>query len=340
MAWLGGVQAQDYGAAKWAVGLRLPEGATDSSIEEALTAGAILRTHALRGTWQLVSPADIRWMLALVSPRVIARFATRHRQLELDEATFRRSNTAIERSLRQGHDLTREEIAAVLNRTRISTVGQRLAHLIARAELDGVICSGPRRGKKGTYALVDQRAPTSPRALSRDEALAELARRYFRSRGPATIADFTWWSGLPPSDARAGLESVRAGLVSDVVDGRTYWASDEPARRSRSPAAYLLPAFDEYLVAYRHRDAVLDPTHVKHLNAGGGLLGPCVVVDGRVIGTWRRSLERSTVTVELNLFDKPRRTLGSAVSAAAVRYAAFLGPEARIATVLSEVPRQ
>jgi Winged helix DNA-binding domain len=330
--WLGAVQAQDYGAAKWALGLRLPEGVTDVSIERALTEGDILRTHALRGTWQLVSPKDVRWMLALVAPRLVARFATRHRQLELDAATFRRSHIALGRALRDGNHLTRDELAAFLRRAGISTTGQRLAHLLARAELDVLICSGPRRGKLPTYALLDQRAPNPPARLPRDEALAELARRYFRSRGPATIADFVWWSGLTGSEARAGLESVKSSLTSEQINGQIYWRSDEPAPRIRSTTAHLLPAFDEYLIAYRNRDAMLDPEQVKRLNAGGGMLGPCIVLDGGVIGTWRRVLRRRTVAIELDLFESALN-VKPAIRAAAARYAAFLGLAASSVTV-------
>jgi hypothetical protein len=313
------------------VGLRLSEGATDVGIEQALAAGSILRTHTLRLTWQFVSAADVRWIQALVAPRLAVRLASRHRQLELSAATFRRSNAAIEKALRHGGHLTRAELAAVLRKTRISTAGQRLAHLLAQAELDALICSGARRGKQSTYALLDQRAPSS-RALPRDAALAELARRYFQSRGPATVTDFAWWSGLTVSDARDGLESVKSKLVSDVFDGRTYWRSDVPAGRTRS-SAHLLPAFDEYLVAYRNRDAVLDPRRVKRLNAGGGMLDPCIVLDGRVIGTWRRTLGRNTVDIELDLFDRAAQGLHPAITAAAARYGAFVGLEVVVTRV-------
>ena len=323
VAWLGAVQAQDYGAAKWALGLRLPEGATDAIIERAIAEGAILRTHALRGTWQLVTPKDVRWMLKLVAPRLAARFATRHRQLELDAATFRRSNAALEKALRDGSHLTRAELATALRRARISTAGQRLAHLLAQAEADAVICSGARRWKQSTYALLDHRSPDPPRPLARADALAELARRYFRSRGPATVADFAWWSGLPAAEARVGLESVKSALISDVIDGQIYWRSDEPAARTASAKAYLLPAFEEYLIAYRARDAVLDPRHAERFH-GGGLLDPCVILEGTVIGTWRRALGRRSVAIDLHLFE-PGLRRPPALAAAAAKYGAFLG---------------
>jgi Winged helix DNA-binding domain len=328
VTWLGAVQAQDYAAARWAVGVRLPnEAATDASIEDAVAVGAVIRTHALRGTWQLLAPADVRWMLALVTPRLVARSATRHRQLGLDAAAFRRSHRALEKALRDGNHLTRDELAAELRSAGIFTADQRLAHLLARAELDALICSGAPRGKQSTYALLDNRAPKPPAPLARDEALAKLARCYFRSRGPATIGDFTWWSGLTASDARNGLESVKSTLVSDVVEGHTYWRTCEPHTTIPSTIAYLLPAFDEYLVAYRNRDAVLDPKHVKRLNAGGGMLDPCVVFDSHVIGTWRRVFVRTTVAIEIDLFKTPTSRELRAILVAAERYGSFLGLE-------------
>ncbi|HEV8244751.1 MAG TPA: winged helix DNA-binding domain-containing protein [Polyangiaceae bacterium] len=331
VAWLGAVQAQDYAAAKWALGLRLPPGTTDEAIERALADGTILRTHALRSTWQLVTPADIRWIVALVAPRQIARSARRDQELELDAVTLRRSRTALEKALRDGRHLTRAELATVLEKARISSGGQRLAHLLGRAELDGLICSGARRGKQSTYALLDHRAKKC-KPLARDEALARLARRYFQSRGPATVSDFCWWSGLSPAEARAGLESIKSTLVSDVVASQTYFRAESAKARHDSQAAYLLPAFDEYLVGYRNRDAVLGPEHVKRLNAGGGMLAPCVVINGRVIGTWRRVLGKANVSVELSLFEPPTSRQAQAIAGAARRYGAFLGVTACVST--------
>jgi hypothetical protein len=332
VGWLGAVQGQDYGAAKWAVGLRLPA-LTEAGVERALAEGTVLRTHALRGTWQLVAPADIRWILALVAPRIIARNATRYRELALDEATFRRSTEALVKALGGGDHLTRVEVATALGAAGVSTKGLRFAYLMQRAELDALVCGGARRGKQPTYALLDRRAPTARARVEPDEALAELARRYFRSRGPATVDDFVWWSSLSPSVARAGLELVKSTLVSDVIGGKTFWRGDGPPRRAGPETAYLLPPFDEYLVAYRNRDAVLDPKHAKHHNAGGGTLHPCIVVDGRVIGTWRRVVTRTTVAIELDLFEAPSRRVRQNIAQAADRYGAFLGLKTEITGV-------
>ena len=329
VARLGAVQAQDYAAVKWAAGLRLAGEATDAGIERAIADGVVVRTHALRGTWQLVAPADVRWMLDLVAPRLIASYATRYRQLELDAATFRRGDEVLTQALRDGAQLTRAELASALETAGISTSGQRLAHLLQRAELEALICGGARRGKQFTYTLLENRAPDSPPRLERDEALAELALRYFRSRGPATLDDFKWWSGLAPADARAGLDAVQSRLASTVIESRTYWHDKDAVAKARSPEAFLLPAFDEYLIAYRDRDAVLDPRYVKRLNAGGGILGAGIVLDGRVIGTWRRTLARDAVAIELDLFEETAPRERQVIEVAARRYGGFHGLEAR-----------
>jgi hypothetical protein len=332
VARLGAIQAQDYAAVKWAAGLRLAGDATDAGIERAVGDGAVIRTHALRGTWQLVAPADVRWMLDLVAPRLIASYATRYRQLELDAATFRRGNAMLAEALRGGAQLTRAELASAFEAAGISTSGQRLAHLLQRAELEALVCGGARRGKQFTYTLLENRAPDSHPRLDRGEALAELALRYFRSRGPATLDDFKWWSGLAPADARAGLDAVQSLLASTVIGSRTYWHDKDVAAKVRSPAAFLLPAFDEYLIAYRDRDAVLDPQYVKRLNAGGGMLGACIVLGGRVIGTWRRTLARDAVAIELDLFEAAAPQQHQAIAVATQRYGAFRGLEVSIVT--------
>ncbi|WP_438022430.1 winged helix DNA-binding domain-containing protein [Sorangium sp. So ce233] len=331
VSWLVAVQAQDPAAARWAVGVRLPRGAaTEAGIDRALAEGSILRTHVLRWTWQLVSPADVRWLLALVAPRLIARYERRHLALGLDPATFRRSNAALEKALRDGRHLTRDELVAALESAGIPARGPRLSHLLGRAELDGLVCSGAPRDRQATHALLDLRAPGARPPLPRGEALAELAQRYFRSRGPATVADFAWWAGLTAAEARAGLAAVESTLVAEVVDGETTWRSDAPPAPAASPAAHLLPGFDEYLVAYRNRDAVLAPEHARRINAGGGMLDPCIVIDGRVAGVWRRALARRRVAIEVTPFEPLSKKEQQAVADAAQRYGEFLGLEVEL----------
>ena len=323
--WLGAVQAQDYAAAKWAVGLRL-QGTTDDDIEQAFTCGAILRTHLMRPTWHFVSPADIRWILALTAPRVNAVNAYYYRKLALDDAVFMHSNAVLAKALQGGKQLTRPELASVLQQAGIATDDlQRFTHIMMRAELDGIVCSGARRGKQFTYALLDERAPQA-RTLDRDEALAEFARRYFRSHGPATLQDFVWWSGLTVADARAGLEMVTSQLIHEVVDGQTYWFSmSTPSAKDLSPTVCLLPNFDEYIVGYTDRSAVFDASHTNKIDPRGNVLfNHTIVMDGRVVGTWKRTIKKDAVIITPSLFTPLNDAETRAFAASANRYSAFL----------------
>ena len=214
VAWLGAMQAQDYPGAKWAIGLRAP--VTDEDVDRDCDEGLILRTHILRQTWHFVARGDIRWMLALSGPRVNAISAHYYRKMELDERTFIRSRNVLERVLRDGKYLTRPELGAALGRAGITASGIRLAFLTMRAELDAVICSGPRRRHQPTYALLEERVPPA-KPIDRDAALAELARRYFTSHGPATLRDYVWWSGLTVRDATAGIALAASSLALFIV---------------------------------------------------------------------------------------------------------------------------
>ena len=296
--WLGAVQAQDYAAAKWALGLR-SNGITDAAIDQVFADGVILRTHVMRPTWHFVMPADIRWMLALTAPRVHALLAHYYRKLELDDAIIGRSNAALSSALQGGKQLTRAEIASVLQQAGIAADHLlRFTHLMMHAELDGVVCSGARRGKQFTYALLDERAPQA-KILARDEALAELAKRYFISRGPATLKDYLWWSGLSAADAKAGLEMVKPQLDHEVIEDKAYWfATSMPVPKAPSPSVYLLPNYDEYIVGYTDRSASFDALHTEKLDARGNVLfNHTIVVDGQIVGTWKRTFRKGAVVL-------------------------------------------
>lgn len=324
--WLGAVQAQDYAAAKWAVGLRL-QGATADDIEQAVADGAILRTHVMRPTWHFVAPGDIRWLLALTAPRVHAANAYYYHAQGLDDATFMRSNTALANALQGGKQLTREELVSVLKQAGVVTENLGFMLIIMHAELAGVVCSGARRGKQFTYALLDERVPPT-RALDHDEALAEFATRYFTSHGPATLQDFVWWSGLTVADARASLAMVSPELVHEVVDGQSYWFSASSSStlptRSLSQTAYLLPNFDEYTVGYKDRSAVFDASHTEKFDSRGNVLNNILVLDGQVVGTWKRTLKKDAVIITLSLFVPLSTAETRAFAEEANRYGAFL----------------
>ena len=322
VSWFGAIQAQDYLAALWALGKRT-SGATEATIEAAIADGSVLRTHVFRGTWQYVSRDDVDWMLDLVGERIIRGSASRFRDLELDERTLRRCGALFARALEDGAHLTRAEMGEVLERAGLKGLRGRLMHILGHAELSKVIVSGGRRGKQPTFALLARRAP-KPRRLVREEALADLAVRYFQSRGPATVRDFTWWTGLPVRDTRVAIEVAGKSLQPRVVDGVTHWTTGGWSG-GRNGTAHLLPAFDEYLVGYSDRSAVLDPRFTRRVNAGGGILKPAVVVDGQVVGTWSRTIATGGVSVKFSPFTRLDRGQAELVRKVAERYAGFLG---------------
>ncbi|HEY1390712.1 MAG TPA: winged helix DNA-binding domain-containing protein [Ktedonobacterales bacterium] len=322
VGWLGAVQSQEYLGAIWSLGMRMGEDATDAVIERAFTEGTILRTHVLRPTWHFVAPADIRWLLALTAPRIRGTIAYYDRQHGLDDALYARYDEIIAKALEGGKHLTRDELGQALAESGIVIEGQRLGHVILHAELDAVVCSGPRRGKQFTYALLSERAPTA-KTVPRDEALAELTRRYFTSHGPATVRDFAWWSGLTMADTRAGLKMVGSHLSHEEIAGQTYWfpTSLSPAVEP-SEEAFLLPTYDEFLVGYNGFGAALTGGHG---NGERTTFSATIVIGGRVVGNWRRTITKGAAVIELAPFAPLAASEREAVFAATSRFGAFLG---------------
>jgi hypothetical protein len=333
--WLGAVQSQDYAGAKWAVAQRT-RGCTDATIEAAIARGAILRTHVMRPTWHFVAPADIRWLLQLTAPRVHALSAAYHRKLGLDEPTFARGNAALAKALQGGHHLTRDQLGISLRSAGVDAGGARLGFLILRAELDAVLCSGPRLGKQISYAAFDERVPATP-PLRRDEALAALTRRYFFSHGPARPQDFAWWSGLKVADAVAGIALLGGDLARSRGADQSYWlAATATDRRINHPTMHLLPNFDEYVVAFRDHTPifeapVLGPRGAAPLGPREGLIANhLVVLNGQVAGGWRRTLGKDEVIVEVKLSSPFDDAQHAALEQTARRYGRFLGLSARL----------
>lgn len=317
--WLGAVQAQDYPGAKWSLAMRA-NCLTETIIDQAFDEGAILRTHVMRPTWHFVMAADIRWMLMLTAPRVHAFNAYMYRKLELDDTVFARSRVVLEKTLEHRH-LTRAEIAAALTGVGIRAEGMRLAYILMWAELEAIICSGPRHGKQFTYALIAERAPAAP-MLGRDEALAELSLRYYTGHGPATVHDFAWWSGLTVADARAGLEMIGSHLTHKVIEDQTYWfAPTAPPPATAVDAAFLLPTYDELLISF----GALDGSRRERRDLLEALkFDSTIVIGGQVVGSWRRTFQRKTAIIELVPFRALSDIQQEAIAAAAERFSAFL----------------
>jgi hypothetical protein len=272
-----------------------------------------------------VTAADIHWLVALVAPRVIASCARRYRQLELDEPTFARSNAILVEALSSGPPLNRTALMAILEQRGISTTGQRAPYLLARASYDRLICQGATIRNDPTYQLLPA-APSGVPQPDNAEAVAELARRYFKSRGPATLADFGWWSGLPMADIKRAVASLGDELIEDRIDGQTYWRhAATPSATNDLTRAYLLPGFDEYLLSYKDRSAVMDIAYMKTLTPTNGMMPPTMVYDGQVIGTWRRTLQKKSVSVALNPYAPLSVAQIHAFEKALELYQAFIG---------------
>jgi hypothetical protein len=320
---LGAVQSQDYAGAKWAIAQRTKR-TSDAELDHLFNEGAILRTHILRPTWHFVMPADIRWMLKLTGPRVNAASAYYYRQLELDDAIFRRANAAFAKALQGGTQLTRAELSQVLKDSDIQASGVRLAYIVLRAELDAIVCSGALRGKRFTYALLDERVPQT-RTLERDEALAELTLRYLTSHGPALPQDYAWWSGLTMADAKAGFEMVKPHVQQETVDGKTYWWVPRATRMLKAPIVHLLPNYDEYLIAYKDHSSSSHPL-LKNLARGDDALrAHIIVLNGQVVGGWRREIKKDEVEIKTDLQARLNKAELADLRVAAERYGRFIG---------------
>jgi hypothetical protein len=322
--YMGAIQAQDYAGAKWAVAQRL-QGATDAIIERSFANGDIIRTHVMRPTWHFVSPKDVRWMLELTAPRVQGIASFRHRQLKLDQDIFSRCEKALAKALTGGKQLSRDEVAGVLQQAGIATDEQRFVHIMMQMELIGLVCSGGREGKQFTYTLLDDRVPPA-KALDRQDALVMLAERYFTAHGPATLQDFVWWSGLSVADSKAGLEMVKHKLTNEISEGNNYWFAEQAfAPKSKSPIAFLLPNYDEYIVSYKDRSAAIALTDINKADPRGTIFNHTIVINGRIIGTWKRNFRKDTVILEIAPFAPLSKVNHAAILTAAKRYAKFLG---------------
>jgi hypothetical protein len=322
VGWLGGIQGQDYASAKWSLGLRIP-GSTDATIEAAIVERKILRTWVMRGTLFYVAAADIHWMLGLLAPRIIQWNARRYAELELDADTLTRSTAFLAEVLSDGLPVSRTDLFDALNRSGFDTRGQRGVYMLNHAGLQRVLHQAELIRNVPVYQALAE-GPTLPP----DEAIAELARRYFQSRGPATLDDFKHWSGMLISDARAGLQAIQSTLVEQEIDGQNYWMTPEAAEplTASDSGLLLLPGFDEFVLGYKDRSAVLEPQFTDAICPGGnGVFFYIVVRDGRIIATWKRTLKKSAVEIAITPLYALSAADHAAIAEAAQAFGAFVG---------------
>ena len=323
VAWFGVMQGQDYAGVKWSIGLRMQHG-TDAAVEQALIERRIVRTWAVRGTLHMLVAEDLRWLVALLGQRLIASGARRYRELELDAPTLARSADLIAEHLSDGKSHSRTAILTMLHQHHISTAGQRAPHILQHAALRGLICQTNTVRNTPNYVAVDDALPHG-KPMSPEEAVAELARRYFTSHGPATLNDFAWWSGLKVSDARAGIAANRAHLDEARIHDEAHWFAPLQQAVTPQPRVHLLPGFDEYLLGYQRREDVIPRQHHAHWTHGNGMFTPLFVIDGRIAGRWKRTTTRNKITLDATSIHKLSSQDVTALHEAADQYGQFLG---------------
>jgi len=335
VAHLGAVQAQDFAAAKWAVGMRMQK-ATDEIVEKSFNEGKFLRTHVMRPTWHFVLPEDIRWMLELTGSRVKRILAPYDQKLEITKEVLLKSQVVIEKSLEGKKNLTRAELADHLEKKMLPARGQRLAHILAYAELNALICSGPRKGKQFTYTLLEEIVPKSMK-LNREEALAKLALKYFTSHGPAQSRDFAWWSGLSVKDADEGINLIQPKLTQANLNGKTYWFSHETEDEgfdsltlNSAKQAFLLSIYDEYTIAYKDRSDISEKRDIERMIIMGNALTAVIILGGKAVGTWKRVLKENSIEIKLNSFKKLNEDKLELIKEAAKKYGKFLNKDVSI----------
>jgi hypothetical protein len=317
------VQSQECAHGFWSVGMRT-RGSAYVDVQSAFDEGRILRTHMLRTTWHFVTPEDIRWILAETSPRVLVAFGSSFRQHGLDDRAQRKTGDLVVEMLEGGVYLTRKEIGAELERHGVPTAGQRLAYIVMSAELRGLICSGPMRGAQHTYAVLDERVPPGL-TYEADEALTEIAVRFFAGHGPASLRDLTRWSSLTVADAKTAIAAAEGDrLDSREVDGQTLWF-DPAARKPRKMAlsAYLLPLYDEAMLTYPRLSFPVAPGH-PHPPDMDLFIGS-VIVGERNVGTWRRTIVGRRLTIQTDLAPGLGEEHRAAVKSAVDQLSVFLG---------------
>jgi len=326
---LGALQAQDYTNALWALGLRTAS-ASQADIEQALSQRKIIRTWPMRGTLHIIPAADARWMLNLLTPRIIARSATRHRMLDLDAEVFATANAVLTRVLADGKPVRRDALFTALQQAGIATDNQRGYHILLKASQETLICLGPPDGKQPTFVLFDAWV-TQSNTPSRDEGLAILADRYFGGHGPARISDFAGWANLTMADAKRGIAGAGSALTAVSVEGTEHWMQAGATVKSAAPEAlHLLPGFDEYILGYKDRSLIFtDTAHLSRIVPGSnGVFLPTIIKGGHVVGTWKRVVSKSAVHISLTTFDAPFSAQDrQQLHVRAERYAAFLGSD-------------
>ena len=328
VSWMGAVQAQDYAMAKWAIGVRLNDH-SNKDIESSFNKGEIIRLHVLRPTWHFVSADDVYWILELNAEKIKRSLKSRLAGLELTETVIAKTSRILENKLSGGISLTRDEIANEFHRANIKTDNNRLSHILFRAEMDGIVCSGPLKDKNLTYALLRERVPFR-KTMNHDESLAELAKRYFSSHCPATMEDFAWWSNLSAADARKALQLIKDDFHPESIGTSVYLIPNSGNMITKKTSVHLLPAYDEFLISYKDRSCSLSLVNNNKTVSSNGIFYPLIVLNGQVAGTWKRIFKKNKVIVEINFFHPPVKADTLRIEKKAVMFGKFWDKETEI----------
>ena len=329
VTWMGALQAQDYQSGLWAVGARMA-GATRADIELALARREIVRTWPMRGTWHFIPAVDVGWMQDLLAARLLPALRKYSADYGFDEAALSRCGKVVVKALEGGRSLLRGQLVQSLVQAGVAGASEAGNHLVRHFGNEGLLCNGLPEGKELTFTLRDEWV-RKPAKLDRAAALAELALRYFRSHGPATLHDFVWWTGLTMSDARTAIAAIGPALSRRVMDEREHWFVGEADAPAVS-AVELLPAFDEHLLGYRERSAVLDAHRADSICPGGnGVFRPTLVVKGRVAGLWKKKESAKKLTIEVMPYEPLSKAIQRDTEQAAQRFGDFYGKPAIVA---------
>jgi DNA glycosylase AlkZ-like len=329
--WFGALQSQDLASCLYAIGLRM-QGPSQPAIEQAIADRSIVRSWPMRRTIHCMPAEDARWMVRLLAPRQNVRMGSYYRKAEISDDVLKRAGKTIESALAGGKRLTRSELYRELDAAGVATSAaagaMRGLHILVHWAQAGLICMASRQGKQQTFALSDEWMPRG-RDLSGEEALAELTKRYFQSHGPATVRDFAWWAGLTMAEAKRGLWLITDSLERLKVQEVEYWLTRDAraAKRFSKNSVFLLPAFDEYTVAYADRSATADEAILPKISHG---IAANIVIDGRIAGTWKRKLSRDTVIVTCKLLRRLTRDERAGLTKAVEEYGRFIGQSASI----------
>jgi len=319
-------QAQDYLGSLWAIGQRM-NGADETSVEQAVTDGSIVRTWPMRGTLHFVAAEDVKWLSDFLAPRVLPKTRSIHLNAGLDAAVFKKSERVIVKALEKEPMLTRDALYERLEKNGIATANSRGLHITGYLAVNGLICLGPRNGKQHTFVMRDEWL-RNVKHLQPDDTLSTLALRYFAGHGPATVQDFAWWTGLSLTESREAIARAGSGLVESKLKDYTYYqtqtsSSNTGSASAKLKATHLLPAFDEFTVAYKERTLML-PSGQQHRSAME-VLSPGISINGLLVGAWSRTLTKKGVELQLKPFTKLTDAQRSKISAQAKRYARFVG---------------